>query len=158
MEKRRQEADRRARQSQRLARTLRVFFLIQERHGWNLDALARELNCSRRTIQRDLDVLEACGIPWFYDDQRCCYRVRPGYRLPLAVPTSSGKVGSDGPPAEPENVDPPSTPADLAASSPDTAERLLQEAERLIHTLTGFCQTLRQSAPSPPGSGQGRAK
>lgn len=59
MAKRRSEADRRSRQAQRLGRALRVLRLIQERHGrWDLPALARELGCSIRTVQRDLLGLE----------------------------------------------------------------------------------------------------
>src|SRR5438270_456404 len=59
MSKERSEADRRARQSQRIGRALRLLCLIQERHGrWDLPSLARELGCSTKTIQRDLLALE----------------------------------------------------------------------------------------------------
>ncbi|WP_337175144.1 HTH domain-containing protein [Paludisphaera sp.] len=157
MEKRRSEADRRARQSQRLARVLRVLGLIQERRGWDLESLARELDCSKRTIQRDLDVLEACGVPWYYDERRCCYRVRPGFRMPLLNPPteeqSRERVREDH-----ESPDAPPTAEELADLSRDSAERLLDEAERLVKTLARLCQTLRRSGQSPPGKGAERAK
>src|SRR3954453_7109677 len=84
MAKRCSEADRRARQSQRIGRALRLLCLIQDRHGrWDLQALARELGCSTKTIQRDLLALEDAHIPFFYDKQRCCYRIRPDFRLSI---------------------------------------------------------------------------
>lgn len=151
MGKRRSEGDRRARQSQRLARVLRVLFLIQERRPQNLDSLARELDCSKRTVQRDLDVLEACGIPWYYDERRCCYRVRSDFRLPLLGPSKERTSPAPSQGDEARHGAVPLTPEELADLSHDSAERLLGEAERLIKVLTKLCQTLRQSPLPPPG-------
>ncbi len=82
MTKRRSDSERRVRQNQRLGRTLKLLCLIQERGGrWNLDSLARELNCSKKTVQRDLLALEAAGIPYYDDDEACCYKVRRDFRL-----------------------------------------------------------------------------
>jgi predicted DNA-binding transcriptional regulator YafY len=131
-----------------VARVLRVLCLIQERRGWNLDTLAAELECSKRTVQRDLDVLEACGIPWFYDEQTCCYRVREGYRFP-GMAASSPAITPRA--QEPETTS--LTPAELGQISMDSAERLLEEAQRLIRTLNRLCQTLR-SEGQPPRRGK----
>ena len=41
-----------------------------------------ELECSERTIFRDLAVLELAGVPWFFDEDQRSYRVRPGFNFP----------------------------------------------------------------------------
>lgn len=78
----RPDADRRARQSARLARSLKILELIQGRGRWNATELAREIECSERTVYRDLNALELAGVPWYLDEQNQSYRVRPGYRFP----------------------------------------------------------------------------
>ena len=144
MAKRRPESDRRARQSQRIGRSLRLLCLIQDRHGrWDLKSLAGELGCSTKTVQRDLQALEEARIPFYFDKQASCYRVRPGFRLSiLDAPPDTAPRATDGPPAR---VQEPSTPAELADLSKESAERLLSEAERLIETLGQLCRPLRQS-------------
>ncbi len=151
MAKRRSEADRRSRQVQRLGRVLRVLRLIQERHGrWDLPSLARELGCSTKTVQRDLLALEDAQIPFFYDKQRCCYAIHPGFRLSILDPPGDGTVedvpGGSSTPVTPQ----PTDSIELAESSRDQAERLLAEAERLIESLGRLCQSLRAS--NPPNS------
>ena len=79
---RRPDADRRLRQAGRFARTLRVLEMIQGRSGYGVKEIAAELECSERTIFRDLNVLELAGVPWFYDQDDQRYRVRPGYNFP----------------------------------------------------------------------------
>ncbi len=148
MAKRRSDAERRIRQSQRLGRTLRLLCLIQERNSsWNLDSLAQELSCSRKTIQRDLQVLEAAGIPYFYDEVGCCYRVRPDFRMKLLdAPSGQSKGVEADPPSGPE--DKPQSPLMVAEISQELAQRLLSEAERLVQTLGQLCQALRPSSQS----------
>lgn len=48
---------------------------------WNVDSLAEELECSRRTVYRDLQTLSMAGVPWYLDSTTQAYRVRPGYRF-----------------------------------------------------------------------------
>jgi len=48
---------------------------------WDADSLADELNCSRRTIYRMLQTLDAAGVPWYSDPATRSYRVRPGYKF-----------------------------------------------------------------------------
>ena len=40
------------------------------------------MECSERTIFRDLNVLELAGVPWYHDQNDQRYRVRPGYNFP----------------------------------------------------------------------------
>lgn len=145
MSRGRSEADRRARQSQRIGRALRLLCLIQDRHGrWDLQALAREQGCSTKTVQRDLMALEDAGIPFFYDRQRCCYAVRPGFRLAILddPPAESSAMGTE---PEPACTSQPSSPAACAELSREHAERLLSEAERLVAALDRLCRFLRRS-------------
>ncbi len=145
MAKSRSDGDRRARQSQRLGRALRLLCLIQQRHGrWDLPSLARELGCSTKTIQRDLLALEDAHIPFFYDKQRCCYAIRPGFRLSI-LDDPSAHATQDTPATGRTTL----TTADLAESSREHAERLLFEAERLIESLGQLCRSLRQPGHDP---------
>lgn len=134
------DSDRRARQSQRLGRTLRLLCLIQGRGRWNLNSLAAELKCSKKTVQRDLLTLEAAQVPFFYDEQRCCYRVRSDFHLPFADATAGREDR-----ASTADAGGPPTPEGLAETSRESAEHLLAEVERLIKTLGQLCQALRRS-------------
>lgn len=58
-EKKKSDADRRLRQADRMARVLRVLQLIQSRGRWNATTIAQELECSERTVYRDLQVLNS---------------------------------------------------------------------------------------------------
>jgi predicted DNA-binding transcriptional regulator YafY len=79
----RPEEDRRARQAARLANVMQVQELLLGRGKWNVRSLAAELECSEKTIQRYLAVLEMAGVPYFYDSHEKCYRVRPGFKFPV---------------------------------------------------------------------------
>lgn len=89
----RPDRDRRVRQHERMARVLKVLELIQSRGRWNAKAIADELDCSERTVYRDLDVLEFAGVPWHYDEADQCYRVRPDYRFPVFGLTEEEALG-----------------------------------------------------------------
>ena len=80
---RRPDAERRLRQAGRFARVLRVLELIQGRGRCTAKEMAAELECSERTIFRDLNVLELAGVPWFHDEENQRYRIRPGYNFPV---------------------------------------------------------------------------
>jgi len=77
----RQDCERRARQSARLGRLLRLLILLSGRGRWNIESLADELECSSRTVYRLLDALTACGVPWYLDRNLESYKVRDGFKL-----------------------------------------------------------------------------
>jgi predicted DNA-binding transcriptional regulator YafY len=141
MKRNRSDAERRGRQSARLARVLRLLQLVQGRSCWNVRAIARELECSERTVFRDLQVLRLAGIPWYFDPQAQCYRVRPGFRFPVlnlneaevlgqAVATTLSKAPGlnigDGARATTEK---------LAAISKESVQRILADASQLVAVL-----------------------
>jgi predicted DNA-binding transcriptional regulator YafY len=79
----RSEEDRRARQAVRLANIMKIRELLLGRGKWNVRTLAAELECSEKTVQRYLTVLEIAGVPYFYDAHEKCYQVRPGFNFPV---------------------------------------------------------------------------
>ena len=54
----------------RIYRLLRLITMLQGRRGYTVNELAGELEVSRRTIFRDLNMLEMARIPYYYDQQR----------------------------------------------------------------------------------------
>jgi len=89
----RPDGDRRARQAIRMARILRVLQLIRGRGRWNAEAIAKELECAVRTVYRDLDVLELAGVPWTYEKDTACYRLRPDFQFPVVNLTDEELLG-----------------------------------------------------------------
>ena len=89
----RPDPERRLRQAARFARVLRVLELIQGRGRYGVKEIAAELECSIRTIHRDLNVLELAGVPWFYDEAEQSYRFRPGYNFPVVNLTDDELIG-----------------------------------------------------------------
>jgi len=79
---RRDDSERRLRQAGRFARVLRVLELIQGRGRYSVKDIAAELECSERTVFRDLAVLQMAGVPYYHDREAQCLRVRPGFRFP----------------------------------------------------------------------------
>src|SRR5579872_7156348 len=85
--------DRRVRQADRLARILRVLELVQSRGRWTTKAIAEEIQCSERTVYRDLDVLRFAGIPYFREGDQQFVRVRPDFRFPVIALTDEEVLG-----------------------------------------------------------------
>ena len=132
MAKKRTDADRRIRQSDRLARVLRVLQLIQGTGPWTAPSIAKELECSERTVYRDLQTLAAAGVPWFFDDFGQSYRIRDGYKGPFSHFPSRPKAEVR------EEPDTPSSPEDarsIVSLAKESARRLLTEAESVIQAL-----------------------
>ena len=51
----------------RIYRILRLITLLQSGRGYSADELAEELEVSRRTVFRDLNVLEMAHIPYYHE-------------------------------------------------------------------------------------------
>lgn len=137
----RTDADRRVRQADRLGRVLRILELIQGHGRWDASNLAAELECHERTVHRYLDVLKYAGVPFWFDQQQGCYRVRPDFRFPalnlsedellgqsLASSVSASKGLGMG---RGSRV----TTEKLSAASDAKARRLLKQAGQLVSVL-----------------------
>lgn len=66
----------------RISRLVQLLGLLQAGKSYNVGALAKACEVSRRTIFRDLDVLRQAGVPLWFDDERGVYRIPGTYFLP----------------------------------------------------------------------------
>ncbi|MFW6133362.1 MAG: helix-turn-helix transcriptional regulator [Planctomycetota bacterium] len=66
----------------RVYRILRLITILQSRSDCNVDDLAEELGVSRRTVFRDLNMLEMAHIPYYYDPDTSGYRISRHFFLP----------------------------------------------------------------------------
>ena len=66
----------------RVHRLLRVITMLQSGRSYSARELADELEVSRRTIFRDLNMLELARIPYYYDADRGGYRIGRHFFLP----------------------------------------------------------------------------
>lgn len=82
MAKQRRDAERRIRQCERFARLIRITQLLLGHGRWGPDDLAKEIECSPRTIYRDIQTLSMAGIPIHFDKDCKAYRVPDGFRFP----------------------------------------------------------------------------
>lgn len=124
MAEKRTDAERRVRQVERFSRLLRVLNCISGSGRWDADALAKELECSRRTVHRLLQTLSMAGVPWYFDETTKAYKVRPGFRFPLFA-----KVEQNAGTEEPGEI-------------LRQAEEALQQAEIVVAKLRDLCARL----------------
>lgn len=66
----------------RIHRLLRLVTLLQREGSFSVGDLAEELQVSRRTVFRDLNMLEMAHIPYYYDRDRGGYRLNRRFFLP----------------------------------------------------------------------------
>ncbi len=78
--------------SDRVSRLLQLITLLQTRTGWDARSLSRELEISTRTLYRDLNTLEAAGIPCRSEDGGG-YRIQQGFFLPPVSLSASEVLG-----------------------------------------------------------------
>lgn len=123
MAKQRTDAERRARQCDRLARLLRVLQIILGPGQHDAKTISQELECSERTVFRDLQALSVAGVPWFFDERCQSYRVRPGFRFSALPPTDQAET-------------PQTSSLEASASSPQELVELSIESVR--HLATGL--------------------
>ncbi|MCX7411252.1 MAG: WYL domain-containing protein [Planctomycetales bacterium] len=133
--------DRRIRQADRLARVLRVLELIQSRGRWTTKAIADEIECSERTVYRDLDVLKFAGIPYYREGDQQFVRVRSDFRFPVMTLTDDEVLGLSLAAAITKapglDVTAGAVPATrkLAAVSKEKTQELIDDAMRLVSVL-----------------------
>lgn len=130
MAKKRTDAERRARQCERLARLLRVLHIILGPGRHDSKTIANELECSERTVFRDLQALGVAGVPWYFDDSCQSYRVRPGFRF-SALPLGE----QQGPPQASSGESPVPTSRELTDLSIEAVRQIAQGLGRLEEIL-----------------------
>ncbi len=67
--------------------------MIQGPGRYGVKDIARALECSQRTVFRDLAVLEIAGVPYFHDRETKSLQVSPGFRFPPLNLTEDEIVG-----------------------------------------------------------------
>lgn len=137
----RTDADRRARQAERLSRHIRVLRCILGRGRWDAEALAAELECSTRTVHRILQTLTIAGVPWYFCSESQCYRVRPGFRYPGLGQDTDGVV---------THVD--------KKSILSSAQQVLEDGEQFLASLRQFCHRLETSVGNGKSNSEGSEK
>jgi predicted DNA-binding transcriptional regulator YafY len=120
---------------------LRVLELVQGRGRYGIKELAVELECSERTVFRDLSVLQLAGVPYYHDREAGAYRVRPGFRFPAINLTDEEAIGqatatslSSAPGLDITEGAGPTT-RKLKTTSGEKVSRLLEEVDRLTCVL-----------------------
>ena len=66
----------------RIYRLLQLITMLQSRRSYTVQDLADELEVSRRTIFRDLNMLEMAHIPYYYDGDSGGYQISQHFFLP----------------------------------------------------------------------------
>ncbi|HUW84834.1 MAG TPA: transcriptional regulator [Phycisphaerae bacterium] len=66
----------------RVHRLLQLILLMRSGRKLGADALAQQLNVSRRTLFRDLDMLAKAGVPYRFDSRRGTYAISDTFFLP----------------------------------------------------------------------------
>lgn len=137
----RPDKDRRVRQADRIARIMRVLELIQSRGRWTTKAIAEEIECSERTVYRDLDVLRFAGIPYYREGEQQFIRVRSDHRFPPLSLTEDEVLGlslataiTQSPGLDVTAGASPTT-RKLAAVSKVETQELIEDALRLVTVL-----------------------
>ena len=137
----RPDRDRRVRQNARIARVLGVLNLIQSRGRWTAKAIGEELECSERTVYRDLEVLEFAGVPYYRDLSDHTIRVRSDFRFPVLSLTDDEILGQAMATALMQTpglvitCGTTLTTRKLAATSDEKAKQLFEDAARLVAVL-----------------------
>jgi proteasome accessory factor B len=66
----------------RLYRLISLITLLRSGRRFDADGLAKELEISRRTVFRDLNILTAAGIPYYFDEETGAYTIRQSFFMP----------------------------------------------------------------------------
>lgn len=66
----------------RIHRLLKLITLLRSRRRFDVEGLSRELRVSRRTLFRDLKMLELAGVPYEFDKDKQTYTIQDSFFLP----------------------------------------------------------------------------
>ena len=66
----------------RLYRLLHLITLLRSGRRYDADTLTKELGISRRTVFRDLNILSAAGVPYYFDEEANGYAINQSFFLP----------------------------------------------------------------------------
>jgi predicted DNA-binding transcriptional regulator YafY len=77
-----------------LSRQLQLWMLLDSERALSVDDVCSRLSINRRTLYRDLDVLQRCGMPLYQEQQgrRVRWRLDDGFRRKLSVQLSVQEV------------------------------------------------------------------
>jgi predicted DNA-binding transcriptional regulator YafY len=130
----------------RLYRVLRLITLLHSRRGYSVDQLAAELDVSRRTVFRDLNMLEQAHIPYYFDEDTGGYRLSAEFFLPavnLTLPESLSLLALTGTRSDRKSHLPLVRQAHLAAGKIEST--LPQQVREYVGSLAGKV-SVRQAA------------
>jgi proteasome accessory factor B len=66
----------------RLYRLLQLITLLRSGRRYDVAGLANDLGVTRRTVFRDLNILSAAGIPYYFDEDTGAYAINQSFFLP----------------------------------------------------------------------------
>jgi predicted DNA-binding transcriptional regulator YafY len=140
----RTDAERRARQCERFSRLLRVLQLISGPGRYDAAALASEMECSVRTVHRNLQTLTMANVPWYFDSASQAYRVRQGFRLVHLLETDSAST---------------LPPAGLPSCLRHSATALIDNLRQFANQLEAFCASAAtEDCPPSQSTSQATAR
>ena len=126
---------------------LRALQLIQGTGPTTAQSIARELECSERTVYRDLQTLSAAGVPWYFDDYAQSYRIREGYKGPFSHFPLRPKGDSQ---VQPNPILSSDDARSIVTLAKESAQRLLTEAESVIQALDRLTKAMEEiNRPRP---------
>jgi predicted DNA-binding transcriptional regulator YafY len=135
----------------RIYRILRLIVMLQSRRHYAADELAGLLSVSRRTVFRDLNVLEQAHVPYHFDPDSGGYRIEHDFFPPpinltvseaLSLLTLTGRVKS-------------STPVQLARGAMQAGQKVESVLPRRILDYVGHTLSRLEVTPAPAADHEG---
>jgi len=63
----------------RVTRIIKLLIALQSGRHYTVDDLAKMFSIARRTVFRDLKLLQSIGVAYFYDHKNQCYKIEPEF-------------------------------------------------------------------------------
>jgi predicted DNA-binding transcriptional regulator YafY len=73
----------------KIHRILKLLITLQSGQRYTVDDLAKMFSVTRRTVFRDMKLLQNINVPYFYDHKNGCYEIEPDFFL--SCPNLSGQ-------------------------------------------------------------------